>query len=345
SRGAGRLRPLIAIAGATILSLALVSPFIIASLGVAKNGAPHAVGSLERLDGIKKLVVRLVTDPEFSVSRSLSTSAAMAAAALSVLASGLVPRSRRCVAAVALSLGIGLGAVTAAQLVVTHFPAANYNYNIWMRPAVCILLSAGLAAQCLSARRVAVLASVFVLAVEACGTYQLAAHGDSFAHGPHRAIVELIRGKNVQDVAVVHDDPLYRIMLVYHSIRYELGPDLAQYQLVAAPGGAPLVRDHPSGRGLQPVTALPYRYLVVVRLRMGNAMQPARATGVDRALEYGRLAGALCESADWRLVSERIVHAHFSAQIDLFESCRPPCQNHSVHGASQPAREAQTVFK
>ncbi|MBV8608108.1 MAG: hypothetical protein JO034_11705, partial [Singulisphaera sp.] len=109
------------------------------------------------------------------------------------------------VVAVALTLGIGLLVVTAAKFTLDGFDAASSNYNVWMRPGFCILLSAGIASQSRAVRRVAALAFGLLLVAQMSGAYQLAVHGNYFAYGPHRTIAELIRSLNTRDIAVVHD--------------------------------------------------------------------------------------------------------------------------------------------
>jgi hypothetical protein len=233
--------------------------------------------------------------------------------------------ARRPGAAVALALGIGLVVVTATALVTTHFNAARPHYNVWMRPGFCILLSAAVASGSRAVRHVAAGAFGLLVVAQACGAYQLAAHGDAFAHGAHRAIIEEIRAQDASDLAMVLDDPTYRAMLVYHPIRYELGPGLEHYQRVDTPGGAALVREFPSARGLCPVTALPHRCLVVVALKV-NVPATRPAEGGSRDTGDGPIARALQASGDWRIVSERRVVPSVTGSapfyvwaIDVFE--------------------------
>ena len=314
-RGAGRFRPILGLAGATALAMALTSPFVAASLGLPKDGGTSASGYGPRLAGVKDLVVRLVDHETFPAHRQVTVVAAAAASVLIALAFGVARPSRRPAVAVGLGLGVGLLVVTAAHLVVTHFNAASSHYNVWMRPGFCVLLSAGVASRAAAARRVAALAAGLLLAAELSGAYRLAAHGDSFAHGPHRAIVGVIGARDLGDVAVVHDDVLPRAMLVYYPLRYELGSGLGQYQLVDAPGGPAVLRDYPSERLVGPAAALPHRYLVVVRLKGAGRKN---STG-SRPDDDGPVSRVLRASAEWRLVSERLCIAHFTAKIDLFE--------------------------
>lgn len=328
-RGAGRLRLIVGVGGVFAVTTASLLPFIIASFAYSKHGITPGVGYGPRLGGVKNMLVRLVNHGTLSVHRPVAIVAVAAAVVLIVLAIGAARSSRRPVVAVALTLGIGLLVVTAAKLALNTFDAASSNYNVWMRPGFCILLSAGIASQSRAVRRVAALAFGLLLVAQMSGAYQLAVHGNYFAHGPHRTIAELIHSLNTRDIAVVHDDPSHRFEFVYCPIRYELGPGLEHYELVHAPDGSTLVRDYPARRGVRPVTALPYRYLVVVRSELTNPTNlAAQVRGGEGALGDGPLARALRTSGDWRSVSERLAVAYIiTAKIDLFECCRPPRQD------------------
>src|SRR5205814_1412289 len=127
------------------------------------------------------------------------------------------------------------------------------NYNAWMRPGFCVLLSAGIASRSRTLRRSAALACSLLLVSQASAVYQLAAHGDHFAHGPHREIVELIRTLDARDAAVVHDDPSHRFVSVYCPIRCAFGPGLEHYRGVDGTGVSVLACDHAGGRVAGPV--------------------------------------------------------------------------------------------
>jgi hypothetical protein len=327
-RGAGRFWPVVGVGGVFAVSMAMLLPYIAVSFALYGHGVTGGVGYGPSLNGVKGLLVKLVSHVTLSVHRPVAVVAVTAAVVLIVLATGVARPSRRPGVAVALTLGLGVLVVAAAKLVLSRFDAASSNYNAWMRPGVCVLLSAGVAAPSRAARRVAALASGLLLAAQASGVYQLAAHGDHFAHGPHRTVVELIRARDPREIAVVHDDPTHRFLLVYCPIRCELGPGLKHYELVDAKDGSALVRDYPTRRGVCPVTGLPHHYLVVVRSEVTNPTDlAAQVSGGDWDLGDGPLARALRASGDWRVVSERLAVAQVTAKIDLFERRRPLCQD------------------
>jgi hypothetical protein len=332
--GSGRLRPVVMLGALSAVTLALLRPIIVASFALARNGVSEGVGLGRRLEGVKSMVVQLAKHPAISVHPTVSIVAVTAAVLLLALAIGVARSSRQPGIAVALTLVIGLLVVTAAQLVTTHFQAAASHYNVWMRPGFCILLSAGIASSARAVRRTAGLAFGVLLTAQASGAYQLAVHGDAFAHGAHRAIMEMIRARNLRDFALVLDDPTYRAMLIYHPIRYELGPGLEHFQRLDIAGVSSLVRAFPSGRGLHQITALNHRHLVVVSMKViVPAKRPAPASD-DGSSGDGPLARALRSSGDWRIVSERLVTPsitanapYFTWKIDVFESSRPPWQD------------------
>ena len=317
-RGAGRLRPILGVGGVVAGSFALLLPFIVASFDVSKHMTTRSVGYGPRLAVVKNLLVKLINHVTLSVHRPVSIVALTAAVVLIVVVISSYRSMRRPGIAVALTLGIGLLVVTVAQLVLKQFDAAASNYNAWMRPGFCILLSAGIASESRPLRRAAVLASSLLLAAQTFGVYQLAVHGDHFAHGPQRAIVDLLRTRSPREIALIHDDPSSRVLFLYCPLRFELGRGLVQYQ--SGPANSLLVRSYPEGIELRPVVGLPNRTLLVVRLEGINPTDLAtRVRDGHRALVAGPLSRALLASGDWRLVSEQVVVSGTSARIDMFE--------------------------
>jgi hypothetical protein len=340
-RGAGRFRPIAGVGAVCAVSTAVQVPFIVASLRLEKHAITHAVRVGPSLDGVKNMLVRLVSHVTLSVHRPVAVIAVTAALVLIVFSISLARSSRQC-AAVALTLWVGLLVVTVAKLFLNTFDAASSNYNAWMRPGFCVLMSAGVASQSRAVRRAAALAFGLLLVAQVTGVYQLAVHGDHFAHGPQRAIVELIRARNRGELAVIHDDASHRFVFAYFPITCELGPGVEHYKPVNGSDSATRVVDYPGMREARPVNALPYRYLLVVRLEATNPTNLlAQVRGGDRVLADGPIARELRASGDWRLVSERSVPASISGKIDLFERCGPPraeLAQRDLRSATEPGR-------
>ena len=340
-RGEGRLRPVLFVGGTFALSLASLYPFVGASVALSRHASTRSINRVQELLNVKNMLVRLVNDVSLTVHPPVAIVALTAALVLLGLTL-CVARSRpRPVLAVAVTLGTGLLLVTAAKLVQNKFDASSYNYNAWMRPGFCILLSAGLASGCKTVRRVAAVAFFLLLVSQASGIYELNVHGDYFVHGPQRAIVALVRSCEPRDTAMVHDDRSHRFVVVYCPIRCELGAGLEHYRCADATAGSTLVRAYPGGGDARPVIALPHRYLVVVRSEATNPTNlAAQVRGGDRPLSNGPLARALRASDDWRLVTERTTVASISAKIDVFERRRPPRQ-----AREGDIRETEALFE
>ena len=172
---------------------------------------------------VERLGVRLIAHPALYVY-DYPVVAALIAAVTLIAAACYVPELARMPSrGIALALAVGLIAVTTARLLADRFDAAASAYNSWMRPAFCVVLASGLAARVRSLRVAAAVAAAVLVVAQASGDYQLATHGDYFAHGPHRRVATLIRELGVDRVAVVHDDGSPRVDLFYRPLRYEFG--------------------------------------------------------------------------------------------------------------------------
>ncbi len=261
-----RLGPVVGVGGVVAVAVVGIVPFIRTSVGLYRYGPDRFAGTARRLNGLKNLLVGQVGHVTLTVVRPVEVVALVAAAALVILAiwsMGTV-RRRNAGLAVALALGAGFAAVAVAKLAMSRFDPATPSYNAWMRPGMCLLLASGVASR---ARRTAVACCGALIVAQGFGVYQLAAHGEHFAHGPHRAISGMIRRVGPGEVAVVHDDPSDRAIFLSSPIRCEWGPGLEQYRLVASPGGPAVVRGYPDGRETQTIGSLPHRYLLVVSSR------------------------------------------------------------------------------
>jgi hypothetical protein len=320
SRPGGR-GPLVAVIGVVGTAVLAVTPFIVASTGLYGNLVGKGPGVGGRLLSIERLLVRLISHPALSLERPVAA-AALGAAAVLVVAALFVPGVVRGPGRwIALALAAGLAAVTCARLLADRFDAAASYYNAWMRPGFYILLASGVAARVRSVRVTAAVAAGLLGLAHAWGVYQLAAHGDYFAHGPHRKVVALIRGLGDDGVALVHDAGSSRIDFLYRPLRYEFGRGLPHYRFAGTSEGRSVVANYnPAGPAAWPAAALPYRYLLVVRTTLtGFDALAEQIRDGDRTLGEGPVAQELRGSPDWRFLRRALFVASDAAEITLFE--------------------------
>ena len=318
------LGPVFGVGGAVGVAVLGIVPFIRASMVLYRTGPKPFEGVGGRLNDLKNLLAGQVGHVSLKVFGPLETLGLIAGSVLVLLAIRSIAATRRGpVAGGVLALGTGLLAVVVAKLALNKFDAATPHYNVWMRPGLCLFMAAGTASREPRARRTALAASVVLIVCQAGGVYQLAVHGDHFAHGPHGTISRMIRRVGPGEVAVVHDDPSRKTIFIASPLRCEWGVGLTQYLPELSAGGRPIVRAMADARPSLALESAPYRYLLIVRpraTRPGDLVAQLRAG--DRPAGRGWFARRLHESDDWRLVSETHAVALISAEISLFERRR-----------------------
>lgn len=319
--------PVVVVAGIVALAAVGIAPFVAHALTLAQTDVPgHRFA--DRWRGALRLLGSLDGHAALAIHRGAAIGSRVATLTLALLATlgiGLTHRTRP---VLGLVLVLGLGCAGAAKLLLQGFDAATPSYSIWVRPALCLWLSAGVASTCRPARWLAVAASVVLVAVELVGAAEFGRHGDYLAQGPHRPIARVIRDLGPRRVAVVYDDPSPGLVFDYCPLRFDFGTDLAHYQVLApGPAAAPLVRPFalksppvPGPGNLLPVDQLAHPYLVVIR----SWVTPPRdlieqIRNGDRPAPAAPIARALRASEHWRLVSERVVVAFRSARVSVFE--------------------------
>lgn len=302
-----------------------VGVLAIAALGLwpyvkAAKSLTHVEGSISlttRLETIYKLLPNLIDHPSLMVYWPVEACVLAGA----VLLVGLSLRSRsEANRAIATALGAGLGAVAMVELLFArpNFQVCAPHYNVWSRPALCLVAAAGLAGGGLWERRLAAVTSILVIAAQGVGIIELAAHGDHFAHGPHRTIAAIIGDLGSRDLVVIHDDA-GKFPFTANPIRYEFGPGLEQFRLLEAPAATmvgPLQGD-PSPRALSSLT---HRYVVLVRPTLTGDKELARQVrSGDRPIGAGPIyrGGGLLEGR--RHVRREQHVAFIAARIDVFE--------------------------
>jgi hypothetical protein len=320
-RHGGRVGPIVlAIAVVGLCSLG-VAPFVLVSFRESEAGVVEGEG--QRLIGLARLVYRLLGHASLTVYPAALGLAA--AGTLAATAAALAPKQGRSTIAAGLTLALVSGAivVVAAQFGLKHFLAAATTYNVWMVPAVMLLLGSGLAAASPLARRGATAGIVMLVAAYAFADAQLAFHGDFFAHTPHRAVDALIHRFGPARVAVVLDVTTGpSAWHIYSPIRYEYAGVVRQYLVSApAPSGGPVrVTDYPDGRAEVDPARLAVDYLIVVNSTNESAAEVVRQIreGV-RPLGDGPVARALKSDSRWSLVEESTHVAFVAADIDVFK--------------------------
>ena len=168
------------LAGIVTLGVAAlgVLPFIQASIAMGKNaGSGLPAPSEGRYVMIVRLVYRLVSHPSMSAGPIL-VGMVLGGAVLAVLAA-LAPKrsSGRVTFGLLIALVSGFLVAAAAQLAQTGFQAALPSYNIWMLPALFLVMASGLAARSGLARGCAIVGIALITVGELFGVSRLATAG------------------------------------------------------------------------------------------------------------------------------------------------------------------------
>ena len=124
-----------------------------------------------------------------------------------------------------LILALGLAVVTAASFGITAFKPALFQYNLWLVPAVVLLIASLTQSAVSPARDLARLAAALLLVATVIGTVRTAAWGTMMIHGPHPRLIADIRACGPRNVTLIHErysDPaavqvFYPIAYVFHG--------------------------------------------------------------------------------------------------------------------------------
>ncbi len=304
-------RPLLWSGAVLAVAMAAVLPFIRSALARTRGGSGGLAAGGNSSVALKRLLTSLVSHETLAVYPPLCTLAVAAALLLALMSGVVLARNhRRAGVAIATVLSAGMAAIALGKAAIAGFDAALPNYNCWMRPGLCIFLAAGLTSRKPSARLASAAALVALATIQLCGVYQLAVHGDHFAHGPHRSIASRIRELASADLAVVHDDSSNHPVFIYCPIRYDFGPTVKQYQLVDSNPEAPSVGNVPDTGESYPGDSIPHRFLLVIRSeRTSPGALRAEIRGERLPAVAGPIAHALRSSPSWRFVGETRVIA------------------------------------
>jgi hypothetical protein len=308
-------------AGAASLGLL---PFVKAAFGLSKSATAGPVEP--RALGLMRLGYRLFAHASLTVCPAVLGLAAAGAAAAGLAA--LAPKRTRPslpLIAVVTAWAAGAVVVAAAQFGLRQMQAAAASYNAWMLPAGALVLGSGLAAASRRARAVAAAGVVAMLGAYAYGDFQLAAHGDSFAHTPHKAIDALVRRfGGPARAAVVFDGPDLACWHVYAPLRYAYAGALRHYVAEPGPDALTLAR-YPDGDDAGDPSRLPVDALILVRPRSRSAAEVVAGVreGVARPVGDGPAATALKNDRRWTLAAEATYPAFVTADVDVFTRAAP----------------------
>ena len=227
-------------------------------------------------------------------------------------------------AAIAVVLGAGLGAVALVEILFDRgtFRICHPNYNLWTRPALCLLAAAGLAATTRTTRRIVAAVLGLVIAAQGVGVGQAIANGDHFAHGPHRMIRSMIEGLG-DDLAIVHDDDRGVSFFIETPLRYDYGPKLDQFRILD-PSDPSNIMPLQGRREPRRVELLPHRYLVLIRPIVVADKELARQVrSGDRPIKPGPIVRNADILRGRRFLRGASQVAFISARVDIFERTAP----------------------
>ena len=259
------------LAGIVTLGVAALGllPFIQASIAMGKNaGSGLPAPSEGRYVMIVRLVYRLVSHPSMSAGPIL-VGMVLGGAVLAVLAA-LAPKrsSGRVTFGLLIALVSGFLVAAAAQLAQTGFQAALPSYNIWMLPALFLVMASGLAARSGLARGCAIVGIALITVGELFGVSRLATAGDYFAHTSYGPIARLIEHLGPEKVAVLYDESDRVAWHIYSPMWYTYGRRVPQYSLESSsdPGKLRVV-NYPNKESEQDPRELDVDYLIVVKAK------------------------------------------------------------------------------
>jgi hypothetical protein len=299
-----RVRPVVVTAAVVgVLSIGLL-PFV---KGSETLSAPTLRGLAERAREVVQMLYHQVGQSALAVYH-VDLLALAAAAVLAVGAMRAWPAERARARCLLAALALGLGVSAAANFVTHGFSPAQARYSLWALPGVALFLAAALN------RRTGwvAAAAVTLLAAQLFAVYQFTAHGDYFAHGPHRRLTEVIDRGDLATTAVLHDDGDFGF--IYYPLRYAYGGRLAQF------GPGEPARPLPTAPAEREQALAGFRRLVVVRATKQHAPDLARqiTQGDDRPGPVP-LAAELTATGRWREAEVHRFVAMVAADVVVLE--------------------------
>ena len=314
----GRIWPvLLASAIVGVLSLG-IAPFVLASVGMSQGAEPAVLES--KATGLVRLAYRLVSHATTLVSPVAVGAALVGALAAAVASLPRKEHSQQAWIGLLIAFVSGAGVVAASQFAQSKFASATTSYNVWMLPAVSLLLASGLGSATRLAQRTALLGVALMLTSDVYAQRQLAVNGEFFAHIPYRPLSTLIRKYGPERVAVIHDGSNAGAWMIHPPLRYEFARVLRQYAVDASEPGPLRVTAFPDPDGKTDPLALPAEYIIVIRAdwqRSSDLVSEIR-NGVH-PLGDGPVAKALKRDERWAAISESTSATYLMADIDVFK--------------------------
>jgi hypothetical protein len=318
--------PVVGAGGVAAIAALGLGPFVFASTTMSQGATGPTDG---KLTGLIRLVYRQFSHPATSVS-SVAVGVSALGFVVAILC-GLAPKRRSGWASAALEVAMasGLSVVVLVHLAQSSFAATSPSYNVWILPALALLMASGLVANAHAVRVTALAGIIMTLAANTYATGQLAVRGDAFAHTPHRHIAALIRHYGPEKTAVIHDGDTAQAWHIYSPLRYEFGGKVRQFRYLPNDRDAPGVRvaDYPPHKAEVEVdpTGLPFDDLIIVRSEQRGAKDVV--SQVHRGvipMGDGPVARALLASGGWERVEQETYLAFVGADIDVFRKVARP---------------------
>ena len=220
--------------------------------------------------------------------------------------------------------------VSLAHFVQSRVRSLTPHYNIWMCPALCLLLASGLGARSRGLRVASMLGIGLMAAANLYGVGRLAIDGDYFAHTSDGAVARLIDRLGPARVAVVYEEAGSVAYQIYSPMWYAYGPRVAQYAYESSDAtGRVRVADFPRKKEQLNLAALDFDYLIVVNPRQEGAEElKSQLRQGPLALGDGLVTRSLLSSPSWVRLGEGTFPSFVACDVDLFvntsKSLAPP---------------------
>ena len=312
--------------GAAIGVLAVgMLPFIMASQGLS---VPRSLPLSVRLTSVVQLFYRQLAHPSTALSQVAVGLAFLGAALGLVVALAGIGSAKRPAWALGLTIGMGLVVVIGVQLIQTLFPAASPNYNVWILPALFLLLSSSLSGPSPALGRLASTGLFLLLLANLYSDYQLVTRGDYYAHNPHRFIASTIRQVGVEGLAIVFDNDMQDSWIAYQATRRDFQNQIPHYIVVPNDNAEDRdlwVEDFPKRQRKVKLSELPATTLVVIHQEQQNSKSLAdHIKGNNLEIKPGPFVGRVLADGGWERVEHQNRLAFMAATIDVFRKAKRP---------------------
>ena len=298
--------------------LILSSVGLLAYIAILSQKNPYKGNKVPYITNIERLIYRLVGHPVMSLNNIVLILAFSAAAMLLLATKKNFSKNDPSNVAVAWALALGIGIFTAISVsLFMGFDAAAPRYFIWMLPAFYLLLSSALTSSHHKTDKIALVAGLVFVLVNAYSTSQLIRYGSYFSHGPHQKMTQVINSLGPSNVAVLYDSsPDNAMWFVVIPLEYSYGKQLEQYQFDEKKMEIKKISGQP-----QPISidSISQPKLLVVYSK------ESRAHDISEYIKNGKRwnTGKILELKHWKQVDDHIWVSFVSAEVKVFERLQP----------------------